>query len=98
MLITRPRSGVLKPSYFLLIDRRMRAVVLLVRGTQSVKVRMLSLSEHCCVALSSMEMGTIVLRSRPPPSGSPSSLLLNTFCAIPIKHKSNIFWTKLCCL
>lgn len=39
MLIARPRSGVLKPSYFLLVDRRMRSVVLLVRGTQSVKVR-----------------------------------------------------------
>lgn len=39
MLIARPRSGVLKPSYFLLVDRRMRSVVLLVRGTQSIKVR-----------------------------------------------------------
>jgi len=39
MLITRARSGVLKPSYFLLIDRRMESIVLLVRGTQSVKVR-----------------------------------------------------------
>ncbi len=38
LLIARPRSGVLKPSYFLLYDHRMRSVVLLVRGTQSVKV------------------------------------------------------------
>lgn len=39
LLIARPRSGVLKPSYFLLYDHRMKSVVLLVRGTQSVKVR-----------------------------------------------------------
>ena len=38
LLIARPRSGVLKPSYFLLYDHRMSSVVLLVRGTQSVKV------------------------------------------------------------
>ena len=39
LLIARPRSGVLKPSYFLLFDHRMKSVVLLVRGTQSVKVK-----------------------------------------------------------
>lgn len=47
MLITRARSGVLKPSYFLLIDRRMKSVVLLVRGTQSVKVRCTHILIRC---------------------------------------------------
>lgn len=38
-LVVQQRSGLLKPSYFLLRDRAINAIVLLIRGTQTVKVR-----------------------------------------------------------
>eukprot|EP00208_Stichococcus_sp_RCC1054_P008688 CAMPEP_0206152198 /NCGR_PEP_ID=MMETSP1473-20131121/39206_1 /ASSEMBLY_ACC=CAM_ASM_001109 /TAXON_ID=1461547 /ORGANISM="Stichococcus sp, Strain RCC1054" /LENGTH=723 /DNA_ID=CAMNT_0053549757 /DNA_START=675 /DNA_END=2843 /DNA_ORIENTATION=+ len=36
-LVVQQRSGLLKPSYFLLRDRAINAIVLLIRGTQTVK-------------------------------------------------------------
>jgi len=37
-LVVSQRSGLLKPSYFLLRDQAIGAIVLLIRGTQTVKV------------------------------------------------------------
>jgi hypothetical protein len=37
-LVVQQRSGLLKPSYFLLHDRAINSIVLLIRGTQTVKV------------------------------------------------------------
>lgn len=37
-LVVQQRSGLLKPSYFLLRDQAISAIVLLIRGTQTVKV------------------------------------------------------------
>ena len=37
-LVVQQRSGLLKPSYFLLHDRAISSIVLLIRGTQTIKV------------------------------------------------------------
>lgn len=39
ILMQQAFAGMLKPSYVLVIDRRVRCVVLAIRGTHSVKVR-----------------------------------------------------------
>ena len=36
--MVQQRSGLLKPAFFLLRDRAINAIVLLVRGTQTIKV------------------------------------------------------------
>lgn len=54
--MVQQRSGLLKPSYFLLRDRAINAVVLLIRGTQTVKVSTEVGVVHCtaspCIAAS----------------------------------------------
>jgi hypothetical protein len=50
-LVVQQRSGLLKPSYFLLHDRAINSIVLLIRGTQTIKVPSKQVADFVMLAM-----------------------------------------------